>query len=83
MTSGSRERLRNETTHRPLRREPALNYALSLLIAGLVAAASIGGLLLPAAFYPTDDLRRDLGGLDVASLSLALPALLVSLWMAR
>jgi hypothetical protein len=70
-----------ENTHLPLRREPALIYAHSLLIAGLVAAASIGGLWFPAAFYPTDDLCRDLGGLDVASL--ALPALLASLWLAR
>jgi hypothetical protein len=67
----------------PLRHGSNLLTGLSLLIAGLVAAASIGGLLFPAAFYPADDLRRDLGGLDVVSLSLALPALLASLWLAR
>jgi hypothetical protein len=67
----------------PLRHSLAPFYALSLLVAVLAAAAALAGLLYPGAAYPTADLRRDLGALDVVSLSLALPALLLCLWLAR
>jgi len=66
----------------PLRHGLALLYAFSLVIGLLVAVASIAGLLFGSRLYPTEALRRELIGTDVAALALGLPALLLSLWLA-
>jgi len=56
-------------------------YALSLGLAMLVAATALVASLYPTLVYPTDDLRRDLGSLDLVNAGLALPILLACLWL--
>jgi hypothetical protein len=58
-------------------------YALSFLIAILMAAASVAGLLYGAALYPTDDLLQSFLSTDVVNLLIGLPILLGSMWLAR
>ena len=56
-------------------------YALSLVIALLVAGASLAGLFFQSSFYPTDELRKAFVANDVVNLLLGLPVLLVALWL--
>lgn len=56
-------------------------YALSWVIALLLAATALVGGLYPAVVYPTEALRRDLGSLDLVNAGLALPILLACLWL--
>jgi hypothetical protein len=65
----------------PLRRDLALMYAISLLIALLMAAASIAGLLRPDVVYPADELVRSFVPTDAATLFIGLPVLLGSIWL--
>jgi hypothetical protein len=58
-------------------------YALSRVVALLLAAASLAGLLHPANIYPTEELRRAFLANDVVNLLVGLPVLLGSLWAAR
>jgi hypothetical protein len=67
----------------PVRHSLTLVYGLTFLMILLMAAASVAGLAYGTAIYPTDELRRDLGSLDVVSLSLGLPALLAAVWLTR
>jgi len=67
----------------PIRRNLALIYALSFIIAILMAAASIAGLLYRTAIYPTDELLRSFVPNDVVNLFIGLPILLGSMWLAR
>jgi hypothetical protein len=67
----------------PTRRNLTLMYALSLIIAILMAVASVGGLVYGAVLYPTDDLYQSLVPTDVVNLLLGLPILLGSIWLAR
>lgn len=57
-------------------------YASSLLVAVLMTAASVAGILSPGRIYPSEWLRQTALANDVASLIIGLPALLVSLWSA-
>jgi hypothetical protein len=57
--------------------------ALSLVVALVVAAVSLTGLLLPANLYPTEELRRAFLANDVVNLLIGLPALLGALWLLR
>ncbi len=70
-------------THLPARRSLALIYALSALIALLMAAAPVAGLLVRATVYPTDELVQAFVPNDVATLLIGLPILLCSMWLAR
>ena len=56
-------------------------YALSLVVAGLMAAASLVSLLLQSAIYPTEELRRSFVPNDVVNLFIGLPILLGSMYM--
>jgi hypothetical protein len=67
----------------PTRGNLELIYALSVLIAILMAAAAIMGLLYRADLYPADDLQQSLVPTDVANLLVGLPILLSSIWLAR
>jgi hypothetical protein len=67
----------------PTRRNLTLIYALSLIIAVVMAAASAGGLVYGTVLYPTDDLHQSLVPTDVVNLLLGLPILLGSIWLAR
>lgn len=63
------------------RLEPA--YALSWLLAALIAAAAIGGLLFPRAFYPTQAARQAFLPNDFVNLLVGAPILLLSMALAR
>lgn len=67
----------------PLKRSLSLAYILSILIAALLLAASLAGLLSRTATYPTEELARSFVPNDVVNLFLGLPILLGSLWLAR
>ncbi len=58
-------------------------FALSWLIALLLAALSLVGLLFPSAIYPSADLRRAFLANDVVNLLIGLPVLVVSMLSAR
>jgi hypothetical protein len=48
-----------------------------------MTAVSMGGLLFPTVFYPSDELLRSFLANDAANLIIGLPILLVSLWLTR
>jgi hypothetical protein len=70
-------------TSLPTRRNLTLIYLLSVIIAILMAAVSITGLLFRAIIYPTDDLLQSFVPTDVVNLLIGLPILLGSMWLAR
>lgn len=72
-----------ESTNQPVRHDLVLVYASSIVIAILVTAASIAGLLFPDTVYPSDDLRQSFLPNDVSNLAIGLPMLLLSLWLSR
>ena len=67
----------------PIRHNLTLIYILSIIIAILMAAASIAGLLYPMTVYPTDELLQSFLANDVANLLIGLPMLLASMWLTR
>ena len=67
----------------PISRDLTLIYALSFIIAILMAAASAVGLMYRATIYPTDELLRTFVSNDVVNLFIGLPTLLGSIWLAR
>ncbi len=68
-------------TSLPIRRDLALTYANSFIIAILLATASVAGLLYRTAIYPTDELLRSFVSSDVVNLFIGLPILLGSMWL--
>ncbi len=71
------------TTGLPLQHSLSLTYAVSLLIAILMAAASIAGIVYRTTIYPTEELLRAFLPNDVVTLFIGLPILLGSMWLAR
>ena len=69
--------------HLRARRTLTSIYAFSALVAALMAAASIVGLLCRDTVYPTDDLVKAFLPNDVVNLLIGLPILLISMWLAR
>lgn len=69
--------------HLPVKRDLTLAYVLSLVGAILTAAVSLGGLLYPSTFYPTDELLQSFFPNDVVNLFVGLPILLGSMWLTR
>ena len=67
----------------PIRCNLTLTYALSFIIAILMAAASVAGLMYRTIIYPTDELLRAFLSNDVVNLFIGLPILLGSMWLAR
>ena len=67
----------------PIRRSIAWAYALSFVIAVLMAAASVAGLLYRDVIYPTEELLDSFVSNDVVILAIGLPILLGSMWLAR
>ncbi|KPK94216.1 MAG: hypothetical protein AMJ88_04800 [Anaerolineae bacterium SM23_ 63] len=67
----------------PLRGNLKLMYALSFIIAILMAAASIAGLLYQKITYPSDELLQSFLPSDVSNLFIGLPILLGSMWLTR
>lgn len=66
----------------PIRYNLTLIYALSFIVAILMATASVAGLLFPTVIYPTDELLRSFVSNDVVNLLIGLPILLSSMWLA-
>lgn len=66
----------------PIKREIALIYAFSFLIAILMATVSVAGLLYRTTIYPTEELLRAFVSNDVVNLFIGLPILLGSMWLA-
>ena len=71
------------TASLPVRRNLAIAYGTSLLIAVLMAIASVAGLLYPTRLYPTDELLQSFVPNDVINLLVGLPILIGSTWLAR
>ncbi|MBW7885449.1 MAG: hypothetical protein H3C34_23035 [Caldilineaceae bacterium] len=67
----------------PLRRKLSLSYTLSLVIAVLLAAASLAGLFFQTTVYPSEALRETFVPNDIVNLVVGLPILLGSLAWAR
>ncbi len=67
----------------PITRDLALAYLASLVIALLMAVASVAGLLCRAIIYPTDELLLSFLPNDALNLVVGLPILLGSMWLAR
>ena len=74
---------RMDTANLPIRGNLTLVYAISLVIAALMAIASVAGLLYQTIIYPTDELLQGFVPTDVINLFIGLPILLGSMWMAR
>ena len=73
---------RDRLTNLPIRRNLGLFFALSFLIALLMAIASAVGLLYPTIIYPAEELSRAFVPNDIVNLVVGLPILLVSLGLA-
>jgi hypothetical protein len=67
----------------PVKSSLGLVQRLSILVALLMAVASLAGLLFPAVVHPTADLRRAFLANDVVNLLIGLPVLLGALWTVR
>ena len=67
----------------PLTHSLTLIYISSSIVAVLMTAASIGGLLYSTLIYPTEELWRTFVPNDVTNLGVGLPLLLVAMWLAR
>lgn len=75
--------INKHSTSLPLKGNLTLIYALSTLIAILMTAASLAGLLYPKGTYPTDELLQSFLPTDVSSLFIGVPMLLGSMWLTR
>jgi len=67
----------------PIRHDLMLVYVLSLIIAVLMTVASVTGLVLNADVYPNQDLSNAFVPNDLINLSIGLPLLLLTMWLAR
>jgi hypothetical protein len=65
-----------------MKRRPVLIYAFSLVLALLVAVASVAGLLYPDRIYPGEALQQSFVANDVVNLLIVLPVLLGSMGFA-
>ncbi len=67
----------------PISGELAPAFGISLVIAILMVAVSIGGLLFPSEIYSTDELLQSFVANDVVNLVIGLPTLLLSMWFTQ
>lgn len=70
-----------DSSNLPLKRNLTFAYVLSFVIAVLMTAASITGLLYPQVIYPTDELVESFVPNDLVNLLIGLPILLGSVWL--
>lgn len=66
----------------PVTRDRTMAYVLSLIVALLVAVASVGGIVYQTTLYPAEQLFNQVGN-DALNLVIGLPFLLGSMWFAR
>ena len=69
--------------HLPVKRNLRHIYGSTLVSAVLMTAVSLGGLLFPSIFYPTNELLQSFIANDVVNLIIGLPILMSSMWLAR
>jgi hypothetical protein len=67
----------------PIKRDLALVYALSYLVALLMAAVSAAGILVRTTVYPSEELLRTFVANDVVNLLIGVPILVGSMGLAR
>lgn len=67
----------------PLKRDLSLATNLSVIVALLTTAVSLGSLLFSSMIYPTNELRQSYLANDLVTLLIGLPILLCSLWLMR
>jgi hypothetical protein len=67
----------------PVRCDLRLAHVASLVVAALMAIASVTGLLYQTIIYPSDELLQAFVPNDVVNLFIGLPILLGSMWLAR
>ena len=67
----------------PITRQLTQAYTLSLIVALLMAVASLAGILFQSSIYPRDELRQSFVSNDVVNLFIGLPVLLGSMWLAK
>jgi hypothetical protein len=60
-----------------------LAYLLSLFIALLMTAVSLGSVVLPSTIYPTKELLETYLANDVVNLVIGLPLLLGTMWLTK
>ena len=72
-----------DTAKLPIRRNLTLAYVISLVVAAVMAVASVAGLLYQTIIYPTDELIQSFVPNDVVNLIIGLPILLGSTWLVR
>lgn len=70
-------------TDLPVRNRLQLAYALTLILAALLALASLAGLLFPDIVYPSQEYRLNFVANDVLNLLIGLPILFGSLWLTQ
>ena len=66
----------------PIKRRLAAAFNLSQIVALLLAAASLAGLIFPSVLYATADLQQSYLTNDVVNLIVGLPVLLGAMWFA-
>jgi hypothetical protein len=71
------------STHLLIKRDLSLAYIFSFIIAALITAASLGGLLFPSVIYPSDELRQAFLANDVVNFLVGLPILLGCIWLTK
>jgi hypothetical protein len=67
----------------PVRQKLTLAYILSFIVALIMGAVSIAGLIYRSGVYPTGELLRAFVSNDVVNLFIGLPILLGSMWVAQ
>jgi hypothetical protein len=67
----------------PITRDLTLAYALSVVIAVIMAVASVAGILYRDVIYPAEELLQAFVPNDVVNLIIGVPMLLGSMWLAR
>lgn len=75
--------IQSQLNRLPNTRDIKLAYVFSLVIALLMGAASVAGLLYPADIYPTEELLESFVSNDVVNLAIGLPTLLGAMWLTR
>jgi hypothetical protein len=65
----------------PIKRGLTMAYMITLICVILMTAVSLGGLLYPSTFYPTDELFQSFFTNDIVNLIIGLPILLGSIWL--
>ena len=67
----------------PTRSDLSSAYFLSLIVAFFITAVSLGGLLFPSIFYPSEELRQGYLANDVVNFLIGIPILLGSMWLTK